>query len=233
MFFWKSAPACRLVGMGRLKRPSPKDASGNAYFTLMYLTAPLERPLGIEDLRSDRVVGDASFLKSGAAGTVFPLSERQGERLLQLICMRNPALAGFAWQRPPDARAVNDRALSVRQPWAELIMRGVKQIEVRSRPTHVRGRVHVYASLGTAAAPHCDRVEREYGLEIASLPKGVLVGTVEIIGCRPLTEGDSHAAAFPIASDRMDYAWLLAEPRRSSQLVKPRNQPQPIFFRPF
>jgi hypothetical protein len=32
------------------------------------------------------------------------------------------------------------RALSVRQPYADQIMRGTKRIEYRSRPTKVRGR---------------------------------------------------------------------------------------------
>ena len=37
-------------------------------------------------------------------------------------------------------------ALSVRQPYAELILRGAKKIEYRSRPTKTSGRVYVYAA---------------------------------------------------------------------------------------
>jgi len=41
------------------------------------------------------------------------------------------------------------RALSIRQPYAELILRGVKTIEFRSRPTHIIGqRFYIYASKG-------------------------------------------------------------------------------------
>ncbi len=40
------------------------------------------------------------------------------------------------------------RALSVRQPHAEAIMRGVKPLEFRSGPTNLRERIHIYASLG-------------------------------------------------------------------------------------
>jgi predicted transcriptional regulator len=43
---------------------------------------------------------------------------------------------------------LNLRALSVRQPWAELILRGIKTIEVRSRLTKIRGCVQIYASRG-------------------------------------------------------------------------------------
>src|SRR3954466_10018261 len=45
------------------------------------------------------------------------------------------------------------RALSIRQPWAELILRGVKTVEYRSRPTHVVGqRFWLYAARGPARA---------------------------------------------------------------------------------
>src|SRR5205823_13366640 len=39
------------------------------------------------------------------------------------------------------------RALSIRQPFAELILRGIKTIEYRSRPTRIIGeRFYIYAS---------------------------------------------------------------------------------------
>ena len=37
------------------------------------------------------------------------------------------------------------RALSIRQPWAELILQGHKTIEVRSQRTNIRERVYIYA----------------------------------------------------------------------------------------
>jgi hypothetical protein len=40
------------------------------------------------------------------------------------------------------------RALSIRQPHAEAIMRGVKPIEFRSHPTKIRERVYIHAALG-------------------------------------------------------------------------------------
>ena len=43
--------------------------------------------------------------------------------------------------------AVHMRALSIRQPYAELILRGEKTIEYRSRPTKIIGeRFYFYAS---------------------------------------------------------------------------------------
>jgi hypothetical protein len=52
---------------------------------------------------------------------------------------------------PPDTRC-SMRALSIRQPYAELILRGIKTVEYRSRSTRIIGeRFHIYASLKRAA----------------------------------------------------------------------------------
>ena len=39
------------------------------------------------------------------------------------------------------------KTLSIRQPYVELILRGKKRQEYRSRPTHIRGRVYLYAGI--------------------------------------------------------------------------------------
>jgi hypothetical protein len=125
------------------------------------------------------------------------------------------------------------RALSVRQPWAELILRGHKIIEVRSRRTILRERVFIYAGFNRIEPAEEARIAQEYGIDVDGLPRGVLVGTVEIMGCLPLSQDDSQAACFPITETHGLYAWLLARPQRAEDLVKPKNQPQPMFFNPF
>ena len=72
------------------------------------------------------------------------------------------------------------RALSVKQPFAEQILRGSKTIEYRNRPTHIRERVYIYASLGPRPAEDFAHMNLKPG----DLPTGMLVGTVEIVGCR-------------------------------------------------
>src|SRR5687768_8546224 len=71
-----------------------------------------------------------------------------------------PGVRGRAWEgvtvlpcRPrrqnTDEARVSMRALSIRQPFAELILRGVKTVEYRSRRTRVVGeRFWIYASKG-------------------------------------------------------------------------------------
>lgn len=106
------------------------------------------------------------------------------------------------------------RALSIWQPYAEQILRGVKRVEYRSRPTHVRGRFYIYAA--KQAGP-----EREFasiGAEPGDLPTGVIVGSAELVECTG--RGGS-------------YEWHLREPRRLARARKPANHPQPAWFNPF
>jgi len=55
-----------------------------------------------------------------------------------------------------DAQMVKRRAISIRQPWAELILRGEKRIEYRSVPCKKLGEcVYIYA------APNVEERERK------------------------------------------------------------------------
>lgn len=117
------------------------------------------------------------------------------------------------------------RALSIRQPWAELILRGTKTIECRSRPTRVRERIWIYAALAPA------RMTPLSGAGLSALPRGFIVGSVDLVGCRPLARTDSGAACVTI--DFEGYAWILSSPERLASPRRPHQQPQPVFFYPF
>ena len=126
------------------------------------------------------------------------------------------------------------RALSIRQPWAELILRGAKTIEARSKRTNKNGeRVHIYAALQRIEPDEEARIAAEFGIEVDALPRGVLVGTVEIVGCEPLAPEHSQAACFAINESTGGFAWLLKNPRRADVLIKPDRHPQPSFFEPY
>ncbi len=107
-----------------------------------------------------------------------------------------------------------ERALSIRQPYAEQIMRGIKTIEYRSTCTHIRERVYIYAS----KKPGDLEVFATLRCEPGDLPTGVLIGTVEVVDC---TGSDG------------DYEWHLARPKRLAKRLQPRKQPQPAWFHPF
>jgi hypothetical protein len=108
------------------------------------------------------------------------------------------------------------RAISVRQPYAEQILKGCKTREYRGVPTNIRERVYIYASERPGNFFDYDLL----GLEYEDLPRGVLVGSVEIVGC----EWSNRAN---------EYAYLLANPRRLRRRLKPVKKPQPIWFFPF
>src|SRR5271168_181874 len=110
------------------------------------------------------------------------------------------------------------RALSIRQPYAELILRGIKPIEFRSRPTRRIGeRFYIYASQqwaeGKLFLEGCrsksgvaivgDNIEvptegpQPWMLELAKmlilkdLPTGVIVGTAVIAKCEEVEDRGS------------------------------------------
>ena len=122
------------------------------------------------------------------------------------------------------------RALSIRQPWAELILRGKKRIEVRKRRTKIRGVVFVYAS-ATVAERELEGCAR-YRIKMQRLKKGVLVGKVEIVDCRPLRKSDARAACLTRVRPKL-WAWILKRPKRAKRTRAPKRQPQPVFFNPF
>lgn len=118
--------------------------------------------------------------------------------------------------KPPPASAVQNRALSIRQPNAEKILRGIKTIEARSAPTSVRGRVYIYAS----KQPEERYYFEELGAKPGDFPTGVLVGTVEIVGCER-----------PSAAEL--YQWQLASPERLAEPLKPEQPALAVWFVPF
>jgi hypothetical protein len=122
--------------------------------------------------------------------------------------MQNPAHEGEQSMNKPR------RALSVRQPYAEMILRGTKKVEYRTIPTNIRERVYIYASKTPGEVEDFKKLKLTPG----DLPVGVLVGTVEITGC---------------TGKPGDYDWHLAKPERLAKPLEPENRPQPVWFHPF
>jgi hypothetical protein len=108
------------------------------------------------------------------------------------------------------------RAISIRQPYVEDILRGKKKYEYRSRPTKIRGRVYLYASYSPGEESYWKRMKLLPG----DLPTGVIVGSIEIVNCEYFEEDGC-------------YGYRLKNPRRYSEQIKPEHQPQPLFFFPF
>jgi len=93
-------------------------------------------------------------------------------------------------------------ALSIRQPWASLILKAGKDIENRCWSTRFRGRMLIHAAKGMTRAEHEDAIAfavgairarpkadaktttlRELGFAFDDLQRGGIVGSVEIVDC--------------------------------------------------
>jgi hypothetical protein len=83
-------------------------------------------------------------------------------------------------------------ALSIRQPWAWMILNAGKDIENRTWPTRLRGRILIHAAKGCTkgefedacdfAADYCE-FEARLPESLADVQRGGIVGSVEIVDC--------------------------------------------------
>lgn len=124
-------------------------------------------------------------------------------------------------------------ALGIRQPWAELILRGIKTVEVRSQNTQVRGRIYLYASKKPAEAAIALEAAERFAIDLQRLPYGVIVGTVRIVESTPCRPEDAAAACVPRASLKGRFAWHLSEASRLQEPLPVRFVPYGVWFYPF
>jgi hypothetical protein len=104
-------------------------------------------------------------------------------------------------------------ALSIRQPWAELILRGDKNVEVRTWTDRYRGPIwlHTGAKIDQMAA-------ERFHLDILFM--GGLVGIAELTEVRPFTRDlfeawrDRHRDFSPFPSGRDLYGWIFSRVKR-------------------
>lgn len=121
------------------------------------------------------------------------------------------------------------RALSIRQPDAEEILRGVKTIEYRTRPTAIIGeRFSIDAGLKVSPQSDLDRFTvggwRVDDLKRGILPQGVIVGSAIVARMIPPGE-DGTGSEF--------WGWALEGVERIDPPIAPVNHPQPSWFIPF
>ena len=100
------------------------------------------------------------------------------------------------------------RAISIRHPWAYAILHLGKDIENRPMRTHYRGRILIQASLKVE-----EDEARELKLDPDELSTGAIVGSVEIVDC---IRGSKSKWA-----NRGQWHWVLKNPR---VLAKPRRR---------
>jgi hypothetical protein len=124
-------------------------------------------------------------------------------------------------------------ALAIQQPWAELIVRGLKTLEIRSSEARVRGPVYIYASRKPSELPDAAAAAERFGLDVAALPRGVLVGQADLTESRPAAGEDATEAC--VSAERLAgrFAWRFARPERFDEPLAVRFLPYGIWFYPF
>ena len=99
-------------------------------------------------------------------------------------------------------------ALAIRQPYAWLVVNGIKDVENRSRRTHYRGKVLIHASLNGALLFEDSLFElgTRAGIELpASFKIGGIVGIAEIVSCER-----RHGSRW---KDSASWGWILVNAR--------------------
>lgn len=105
------------------------------------------------------------------------------------------------------------KAITIKQPWASLIVHGIKDIENRTWLTHFRGRVLIHAAGSHGRKFSVDLTDAQMKAAfgtiaketmLGNLPFGAIIGSVEIVDCVV-----NHSSIW--AEDRV-YNWVLANP---------------------
>lgn len=124
-------------------------------------------------------------------------------------------------------------ALAVQQPWAELIVRGVKTLEVRSSNVRTRGTIYIYASRKLSKLSDAERAAARSGIDVSLLPTGVIVGEAELTESRLAQSTDATDAC--VTADRLQnrFVWRFENPNVFNEPLCVRFLPYGIWFYPF
>lgn len=107
------------------------------------------------------------------------------------------------------------KAITIKQPWASLIVSGLKDIENRTWKTNFRGRVLIHAGMKadnhwSASVPVCDKVDKflreisKGGTDWSNYHFGAIIGSVEIVDCV-----QNHPSLW---AENGVWNWVLANP---------------------
>lgn len=120
------------------------------------------------------------------------------------------------------------KTITVKQPWASLIVEGLKDIENRTWPTKFRGRVLIHAGATPVKGLRCEALDGGQYARVFSLnrfdaltgPVGVIIGSVEIVGCvinhpsiwAEQSQGIAKGGRVTDSLPPITYNWILANP---------------------
>ena len=113
------------------------------------------------------------------------------------------------------------KCLSIKEPFASLIINGYKKYEFRSWKTNYRGKILIHASKSYAKVA----VNRFEKLNLKYFP-GCIIGEAEIIDCILITKEfedslkNENKLVYGISGDRKGYAWVLSNIKKYDKLIE-------------
>ncbi|MBT5021099.1 MAG: hypothetical protein HON04_20400, partial [Planctomicrobium sp.] len=96
-----------------------------------------------------------------------------------------------------------------------------------------RTTIYLYSSKKLSAYPDADVAVARYGIDLANLPRGQIVGTIEILDCCKCEPSDVEAACVSWSLMENRYSWKLENPQRCDPPLPPRFLPYGMWFYPF
>ena len=125
-------------------------------------------------------------------------------------------------RKSPNTKRASIKALTIRQPFPELILRRRKHVEIRSWRTHYRGPLLIHAGMRMDSG-----FARELGLSPEKLTTSAFVGVAVLSDVRPYTRADSKLLTKRRAGGGWYpnlFSWVLTKPRRLSAPIKAKGR---------
>lgn len=112
------------------------------------------------------------------------------------------------------------KVLTIREPWASLIINGYKEYEFRSWKTNYRGKILIHAGLGM----DIDMLDRfkDYDIEYS---KGAIIGEAQLVDCILVNKdfNDELKKINPIVYAKSNYtetyAWKLENIKKYDKII--------------
>ena len=108
------------------------------------------------------------------------------------------------------------RAITVKQPWAELIASGEKRYENRTWPTRHEGPLAIHAARNAD-----EELARDAGIDLDRVTRGAIIAVAKSVRCVTLRELQDELGTTLIEHATGPYCWILSDVVRL---------PEPIFM---
>lgn len=117
------------------------------------------------------------------------------------------------------------KVLTIREPWASLIVNGYKEYEFRSWKTNYRGKILIHAGMGIDKE-YLDRF-KEYDLEYG---KGEIIGEAELVDCIKVSDEfqkeifNKNSLVYGSNNYDQKYAWKLINIKKYDKRIPTKGK---------